>query len=138
MILRSFFHLGYKLELENPIQNSHPSGTSISSVPSGSSPVVKINFDSLEINSVNKKTLVNSVKRAILKLGNPEITTSSYKNIKVWFLDKNTKMNPNMEYSQMCGYIGTGLIDFKDMYYLIDSIKLIYKFELLFIKLNFY
>jgi len=52
----------------------------------------------------------------------------AYKNIKVWFLDKNTKMNPNMEYSQMYGYLATGLIDFKDMYYLIDSIKLIYKF----------
>ena len=52
----------------------------------------------------------------------------AYNNIKIWFINKNTQMNPNMKYAQCYGYLGTGIIETKDLYYLLDGIKMIISF----------
>ena len=48
-----------------------------------------------------------------------------------WFIDEDTKMNPNLEFAQTKrGIIESnsyGIIDFKDIYYLLGAIKLIEK-----------
>ena len=43
--------------------------------------------------------------------------------IRTWFINDKTRMNPNLKFSQMYGSHGTGIIDFKDFWVVLDSIK---------------
>lgn len=53
--------------------------------------------------------------------------------VRTWFLDPATRMNPHLRYSQVRrghnrdeGY-GTGIIEFKDLYYFLDAVRLLEK-----------
>lgn len=52
-------------------------------------------------------------------------------NLRVWFLDNATKMTPHLNYSQVrMGHnanngASTGIIEFKDLYYMLDGVKIL-------------
>lgn len=51
--------------------------------------------------------------------------------LRVWFVDEATRMNPHLRYAQVrMGHnknngMSTGLIEFKDLYYMLDAVKLL-------------
>eukprot|EP00123_Amoebidium_parasiticum_P017591 comp23907_c2_seq1/m.42105 comp23907_c2_seq1/g.42105 ORF comp23907_c2_seq1/g.42105 comp23907_c2_seq1/m.42105 type:complete len:1059 (-) comp23907_c2_seq1:41-3217(-) len=63
--------------------------------------------------------------------GNQEYADRATLNIRTWFLDPETKMNPHMRFAQIrWGYNNNtganfGVIETKDLYYLLDAIRLI-------------
>lgn len=57
--------------------------------------------------------------------GNKLYANKAYNNIKSWFLDPKTKMNPNMDYCHFENDKNTNLLDILGFYYLIDAIKII-------------
>lgn len=65
--------------------------------------------------------------------GDAKYATHAAANIRTWFLDPETAMNPNMRYAQIqWGYNGNeganyGVIETKDLYFLLDAVRLAHR-----------
>lgn len=64
-------------------------------------------------------------------LEQPRYAKRAEEMLRVWFVDESTRMNPHLQYAQVrMGHnknngMSTGLIEFKDLYYMLDAVKLL-------------
>ena len=72
---------------------------------------------------------VNTLSLAYFYSGNESYAEHASKLLRVWFLDKETKMNPNLNFGQAVKGVTTGraegLIDTRQFIYAIDAVKLL-------------
>jgi len=72
---------GNSIELETPLKNEHPPGTKISTVPPNQSPMVELIFDNIDAKDFDKKTIKSSIKKAIDRLEDSPLKSSSIKGL---------------------------------------------------------
>ncbi|KNZ71669.1 hypothetical protein J132_07578 [Termitomyces sp. J132] len=83
--------------------------------------------------SLSDMVLYNSIASALTGSGSSSYSTLAVEYIKTWFLDDETKMNPNLNYAQMqrgpTGQTGshTGILDLKGMAKIVTGIEIFRK-----------
>jgi hypothetical protein len=86
-------------------------------------------FDRTRVKDFHYNTTILGL--AYFMTGEKQYAEVAAQNVRTWFLDPETRMNPNMKYSQVRnGYnhntgTSTGIIEMKDLYFLLDAVHLI-------------
>lgn len=91
-------------------------------------------YDRTRVNAMKFNTTILAL--AWFFTGEEAYAEAGARNVRTWFLDESTKMNPRLTYAQVRhwikipdGYHGTfpGHIDWKDLYFFMDAIRLLLK-----------
>ena len=86
-------------------------------------------FDRTRVKDMQYNTTVLGL--AYYMTGNEEYANVAARNIRTWFLDPETRMNPHMKYAQVKrGYnnntgISFGIIEMKDLYFMLDAVRIV-------------
>ena len=88
-------------------------------------------FDRTRVKDMQYNTTVLGL--AYFMTGEKQFAQVAARNVRTWFLDPQTRMNPNMNYAQVKrGYnnnsgISFGIIEMKDLYFMLDAVRIIEK-----------
>ena len=86
-------------------------------------------FDRTRVKDMQYNTTILGL--AYYLTGEKEYAQVAARNVRTWFLDPNTRMNPHMNYAQVKrGYnnntgISFGIIEMKDLYFMLDAVRII-------------
>jgi hypothetical protein len=89
------------------------------------------NYDRTRLQEMQHNTTILGL--AYYMTGETDFAQAAARNIRTWFLNKETRMNPHLKYAQVqnghANNTGTpgGIIEFKDIYFMLDAIRIIEK-----------
>jgi hypothetical protein len=86
-------------------------------------------FDRTRVKNLHYNTTILGL--AYFMTGEKQYAEVAARNVRTWFLDAKTRMNPHMQFAQVRGGydnnigISFGIIEMKDLYFMLDAVRLV-------------